>query len=108
MGVYVGDLLIAGHRTLNDKMIEAVKNIWKTNQPEHLGPDPDSVPVLRLLLSSLDSNLHSMAQHPRAAHDDCGVDKRLARCSKLPVLAPDLRSNFQGLHSKMADLCRTL
>ena len=40
MGVYVDDLLIAGHRTLNDKLIEAVKNMWKTSQPEHLGPRP--------------------------------------------------------------------
>ena len=49
MGVYVDDLLIAGHHTLNDKVIEAVKNIWKTSQPEHLGPDPDCVPVLQFL-----------------------------------------------------------
>ena len=49
MGGYVDDLLIAGHRSLNDKLIEAVKEIWKTSKPEHLGPDPDCVPVLRFL-----------------------------------------------------------
>ena len=49
MGVYVDDLLIAGHHSLNDKVIEAVQNVWKTSQPEHLGPDPDCVPALRLL-----------------------------------------------------------
>ena len=54
MGVYVDDLLIAGHCTLNDKVIEAVKNNWKTSQPEHLGPDPDCVPVLRLLGMNLE------------------------------------------------------
>ena len=31
MGVYVDDLLIAGHRTLNDTVIKAVQNIWKTS-----------------------------------------------------------------------------
>ena len=48
-GVDVDDLLIAaaGHRTLNDKVIEALKNIWKTSQPERLGPDPDCAPLLR-------------------------------------------------------------
>ena len=55
LGVYVDDLLIAGHRSkLNDKLIEAVKEIWKTSTPEHLGPDPDCVPVLRFLGMSLE------------------------------------------------------
>ena len=36
-GVYVDNLLIAGHCTLNDKLIEAVKEIWKTSTPEHVG-----------------------------------------------------------------------
>ena len=49
MGVYVDDLLIAGPRSLNDTVIKAVQNVWKTSQPEHLGPDPDCVPILRLL-----------------------------------------------------------
>ena len=45
MGVYVADLLlIAGHRSLNDTVIEVVQNVWKTRQPD-LGPDPDCVPV---------------------------------------------------------------
>ena len=47
--VYVDDLLIAGHCSLNDTVIEAVQNVWKTSQPEHLGPDPDCVPILRYL-----------------------------------------------------------
>ena len=49
MGVYVDDLLIAGHRSFNDTAIEAVQNVWKTSQPEHLGPHPDCVPNLRFL-----------------------------------------------------------
>ena len=35
------------HCTLNNTVIEAVKSVWKTSQPEHIGPDPDCVPVLR-------------------------------------------------------------
>ena len=46
VGVYVDDLLIAGSRSLNDSQITAVQGVWKTSQPEHLGPDPDCVPVL--------------------------------------------------------------
>ena len=49
MGVYVDDLLIAGPRSLNDSLIKAVQQVWKTSTPEHLGPDPDCVPVLRFL-----------------------------------------------------------
>ena len=49
MGVYVDDLLIAGPCSLNDTVIKAVQGVWKTSQPEHLGPDADCVPVLRLL-----------------------------------------------------------
>ena len=49
MGVYVDDLLIAGPRSLNDVVIKAVQGVWKTSQPEHLGPDADCVPVLRFL-----------------------------------------------------------
>ena len=49
VGVYVDDLLIAGPRSLNDSMIRAVQNVWKTSAPEHLGPDSDCVPVLRFL-----------------------------------------------------------
>ena len=45
---------IAGHRALNDKVIQAVQNIWKTSQPEYLGPDPDCVPVLRFLEMNLE------------------------------------------------------
>ena len=48
VGVYVE------HRTLNDKVIEAVKSIWKTSQPEHLGPEPDGVLVLRFLGMNLE------------------------------------------------------
>ena len=47
MGVYVDDLLIAGPRSLNDSMIRAVQDVWKTSAPEHLGPDSDCVPILR-------------------------------------------------------------
>ena len=54
MGVYVDDLLIAGHCSLNDTVVEAVQNVWKTSQPEHLGPDPDCVPILRLLGMNLE------------------------------------------------------
>ena len=49
VGVYVDDLLIAGPRSLNDSMIHAVQEVWKTSTPEHLGPDPDCVPILRFL-----------------------------------------------------------
>ena len=45
VGVYVDDLLIAGPRSLNDTLIKAVQGIWKTSAPEHLGPDPDCVPI---------------------------------------------------------------
>ena len=55
MGVYVDDFLIACHRSLNDTVIEAVQTVWKTSQPEHLGPDPDCVPVLRLRGMNLES-----------------------------------------------------
>ena len=54
VGVYVDDLLIAGPRSLNDSLIKAVQNVWKTSTPEHLGPDPDCVPVLRFLGMSLE------------------------------------------------------
>ena len=47
VGVYVDDLLIACARSLNDSLIKAVQNVWKTSTPEH--PDPDCVPVLRFL-----------------------------------------------------------
>ena len=30
-------------------LAKAVQHVWKTSQPEHLGPDPDCVPVLRFL-----------------------------------------------------------
>ena len=49
LGIYVDHLLIADKRSLNDSLIAAVKQIWKTSTPEHLGPDPDCVPVLRFL-----------------------------------------------------------
>ena len=49
VGVYVDDLLIAGPRSLNDSLIKANQQVWKTSTPEHLGPDPDCVPVLRFL-----------------------------------------------------------
>ena len=54
VGVYVDDLLIAGPRSLNDSLITAVQGVWKTSQPEHLGPDPDCVPVLRFLGMNLE------------------------------------------------------
>ena len=50
VGVYVDDLLIAGPDTL----IKAVQGIWKTSAPEHLGPDPDCVPILRFLGMNLE------------------------------------------------------
>ena len=53
-GVYVDDLLIAGPRSLNDALITAVQGVWKTSQLEHLGPDPDCVPVLRFLGMNLE------------------------------------------------------
>ena len=34
--------------------IKAGQNVWKTSQPEHLGPDPDCVPVLRFLGMNLE------------------------------------------------------
>ena len=54
MGVYVDDLLIAGPRSLNDSMIRAVQDVWKTSAPEHLGPDSDCVPILRFLGMNLE------------------------------------------------------
>ena len=54
MGVYVDDLLIAGPRSLNDSLIQAVQQVWKTSTPEHLGPDSDGVPVLRFLGMNLE------------------------------------------------------
>ena len=54
VGVYVDDLLIAGPRSLNDSMIRAVQEVWKTSAPEHLGPDIDCVPVLRFLGMNLE------------------------------------------------------
>ena len=54
VGVYVDDLLIAGPRSLNDSLITAAQGVWKTSQPEHLGPDVDCVPVLRFLGMNLE------------------------------------------------------
>ena len=54
VGIYVDDLLIAGPRSLNDSMIRAVQQVWKTSTPEHLGPDSDCVPVLPFLGKNLD------------------------------------------------------
>ena len=54
VGVYVDNLLIAGPRSLNDSMIRSVQEDWKTSAPEHLGPDPDCVPVLRFLGMNLE------------------------------------------------------
>ena len=54
VGVYVDDLLIAGPRSLNDSLIKGVQGIWKTSAPEHLGPDPDCVPILRFLGMNLE------------------------------------------------------
>ena len=54
VGVYVDDLLIAGPRSLNDTLIKAIQGIWKTSAPEHLGPDPDCVPILRFLGMNLE------------------------------------------------------
>ena len=48
------DLLIAGPRSLNDSLIKAAQQVWKTSTPEHLGPDPDCVPVLRFLGMNLE------------------------------------------------------
>ena len=54
VSVYVDDLLIAGPRSLNDSMIRAVQEVWKTSTPEHPGPDTDCVPVLRFLRMNLE------------------------------------------------------
>ena len=54
VGVYVDDLLIAGPRSLNDSLIKAVRQVWKTSTPQHLGPDRDCVPVLRFLGMNLE------------------------------------------------------
>ena len=35
-------------------MIRAVQDVWKTSAPEHLGPDPDCVPILRFLGMTLE------------------------------------------------------
>ena len=39
---------------MNDTLIRAVQGIWKTSAPEHLGPDPDCVPILRFLGMNLE------------------------------------------------------
>ena len=39
---------------LNEVLITAVQEVWKTNTPEHLGPDADCVPVLRFLGMNLE------------------------------------------------------
>ena len=39
---------------MNNALIEAVQQVWKTRTPEHLGPDPDCVPVLRFLGMNLE------------------------------------------------------
>ena len=54
VGVYVDDLLIAGPGPFNDSLIKAVQKVWKTSTPEHLGRDPDCVPVLRFLGMNLE------------------------------------------------------
>ena len=54
VGAYVDDLLIAGPRSLNNYLIQAVQQVWKTSTPEHLGPDTDCVPVLRFLGMNLE------------------------------------------------------
>ena len=54
VGVYVDDL--------NDTVIKAVQNVWKTSQPEHLGPDPDCVPILRFLGRILRESMQNVAQ----------------------------------------------
>ena len=54
VGAYVDDLLIAGPRSFNDSMIRAIQDVWKTSAPEHLGPDPDCVPILRFLGMNLE------------------------------------------------------
>ena len=35
-------------------MIRSIQEVWKTGAPEHLGPDPDCVPVLRFLGMNLE------------------------------------------------------
>ena len=47
-------MIFAGPQSLSDSLIKAVQNIWKTSTPEHLGPDPDCVPVLRFLGMNLE------------------------------------------------------
>ena len=42
------------HCRSSDTVIKAVQIAWKTSQPEHLGPDPDCVPLLRLLGMNLE------------------------------------------------------
>ena len=54
MGVCVDDLLIAGPCALNEALIKVVQEIWKNSTPEHVGPDADSVPVLRFWGVSLE------------------------------------------------------
>ena len=48
------DLLIVGKRALNDALIDAVQQVWKTSAPEHLGPDPVCVLVLHFLGKNLE------------------------------------------------------
>ena len=62
LGVYVDDLLIGGKRSRNDTLITAVKEAWSTSTPEHLGPHPDCVPVLRFLGMNLERVNHVRSQ----------------------------------------------
>ena len=52
--MWVSMWMIAGSRSLNDSLIKAVQQVWKTSTPEHLGPHPDCVPVLRFLGMNLE------------------------------------------------------
>ena len=56
--------------------------------------------------SYMDSQWHSVVRCPRTTADDCSLDKRLARYSKVPVLDADSPGQLRGPHSKVAHLCR--
>ena len=95
VGVYVDDLLIAGPRSLNDSLISAVKGIWKTSAPEHLGPDPDCAELLFLALCKICNLIKKVIFRPKLK-----VQKRsLERCFHLVL--PSRRHVPRNVHTEV-------
>ena len=52
-------------------MIRSVQEVWKTSAPEHLGFDPDCVPVLRFLGMNLERVDAEKSEELGVARGDC-------------------------------------